>query len=183
MVSYDLRSHSRLQIGINYANTPRALLGCVNDARNVRRFLIKYHHFAESDIVLLTDDSSSARSRPTRENILAAMHWLVRDACPNDSLFFHYSGHGAQVPDKDGDEEDGMDEIIFPLDYKRAGYIVDDDMHAIMVRNLPVGCRLTALFDVRLRSLAQTSILMRSYSRVIPARPLTCRTCITRTDV
>jgi hypothetical protein len=156
----------------------------VNDARNVRRFLIKYHHFAESDIVLLTDDASSARSRPTRENILNAMRWLVRDACPNDSLFFHYSGHGAQVPDKDGDEDDGMDEIIFPLDFKRAGYIVDDEMHAIMVRPLPIGCRLTALFDVcRFPFIHDDHMLTWACSHVIRAQLSTYHTCITRTDV
>jgi hypothetical protein len=31
-------------------------------------------------------------SQPTKANILRAMHWLVKDAKPNDSLFFHYSG-------------------------------------------------------------------------------------------
>ncbi|KAL8277646.1 hypothetical protein RQP46_009919 [Phenoliferia psychrophenolica] len=36
--------------------------------------------------------------------------WLVEGAKPNDSLFFHFSGHGGQVADKDGDEPDGLDE-------------------------------------------------------------------------
>lgn len=36
------------------------------------------------------------------------------------------SGHGGQVKDRNGDEKDGYDEVIFPLDYQRAGYIVDD---------------------------------------------------------
>lgn len=55
------------------------------------------------------------------------MEWLVRDARPHDSLFFHCtctfhcqlpgcnshqidSGHGGQTEDLDGDEEDGYDE-------------------------------------------------------------------------
>jgi hypothetical protein len=55
------------------------------------------------------------------------MHWLVRGAAPNDSLFFHCtlasiiglskllidnqdSGHGGQTKDLDGDEADGYDE-------------------------------------------------------------------------
>ena len=58
---------------------------------------------------------------------MEAMRWLVRDAKPNDSLFFHctlishlcvryviypysVSGHGGQTKDRDGDEEDGYDE-------------------------------------------------------------------------
>jgi hypothetical protein len=75
------------------------------------------------------------------------MQWLVSGAHPNDSLFFHYSGHGGQTKDTDGDEGDGFDEVIYPVDYESAGHIVDDNMHDIMVKPLPAGCRLTAIFD------------------------------------
>ena len=43
-------------------------------------------------MVILTDDQQNPMSQPTKANILRAMHWLVKDAKPNDSLFFHYSG-------------------------------------------------------------------------------------------
>ena len=33
------------------------------------------------------------------------------------------------------------------LDFKQAGHIVDDEMHDILVKPLPPGCRLTAIFD------------------------------------
>ncbi|KAH8096904.1 caspase domain-containing protein [Cristinia sonorae] len=134
-------------IGINYRGQPYELFGCVNDAKNVYRFLNRHHHYKEQDIILLVDDSKNPRQQPTKKNILDAMRWLVKDAKPNDSLFFHYSGHGGQVKDRDGDELDGWDEVIYPLDYQTAGSIVDDLMHAIMVKPLPTGCRLTALFD------------------------------------
>ena len=42
------------------------------------------------------------------------------------------SGHGGQTPDLDGDEDDGYDEVIYPVDFRVAGHIVDDDMHTIM---------------------------------------------------
>jgi len=134
-------------VGINYYRQAYELYGCVNDAKNVYRFLNKHHNYREEDIVLLVDDSRNPRQQPTRKNIVEAMRWLVRDAQPNDSLFFHYSGHGGQVKDRDGDEIDGWDEVIYPLDYQKAGSIVDDLMHALMVKPLPTGCRLTALFD------------------------------------
>lgn len=75
------------------------------------------------------------------------MQWLVRGASANDSLFFHYSGHGGQTEDLDGDEADGYDEVIYPVDFQKNGHIVDDLMHEIMVKPLPAGCRLTAIFD------------------------------------
>lgn len=75
------------------------------------------------------------------------MSWLVEGCQPNDALFFHYSGHGGQTDDLDGDEEDGHDEVIYPVDFKQAGHIVDDQIHQILVKPLPAGARLTAIFD------------------------------------
>lgn len=36
------------------------------------------------------------------------------------------AGHGGSVPDVSGDEEDGKDETMIPVDYKTAGQIKDD---------------------------------------------------------
>ncbi|THV08318.1 hypothetical protein K435DRAFT_7433 [Dendrothele bispora CBS 962.96] len=136
-----------LCIGINYIGQPNELRGCINDAEHVREFLIKQYHFRSQDIVVLADNRTNPRQQPTRKNMIDAMYWLVKDAQPNDSLFFQYSGHGGQTQDLDGDEIDGMDEVIYPVDFRKRGHIVDDEMHRIMVKNLPPGCRLTALFD------------------------------------
>ncbi|PBK64313.1 hypothetical protein ARMSODRAFT_962150 [Armillaria solidipes] len=136
-----------LCIGINYRGQSRELKGCVNDARHIRDFLMDQWGYKSEDIVMLTDDSTNPRSQPTRKNMLDGMRWLIKDAQRHDSLFFHYSGHGGQTPDKDGDEVDGYDEVIFPVDFKDQGEIIDDEMHSIMVKPLPSGCRLTALFD------------------------------------
>lgn len=67
------------------------------------------------------------------------------------SFFFHYSGHGGRVRDEHGDEDDGYDETIYPVDFDSyegtSGQIVDDLMHDIMVRPLCKGSRLTCIFD------------------------------------
>jgi len=136
-----------LCIGINYFGQDAELRGCINDARNIQQFLCAKFGYRMEDIVMLTDDAQNQRQIPTRENILNAMQWLVQGAQPNDSLFFHYSGHGGQTKDLDGDEADGEDEVIYPVDFQQNGHIVDDIMHEIMVRPLPAGCRLTAIFD------------------------------------
>lgn len=47
----------------------------------------------------------------------------------------------------DGDEDDGYDEVIYPVDFRHVGHIVDDEMHDIMVKPLQPGVRLTAIFD------------------------------------
>jgi hypothetical protein len=126
-------------------------------------FLHDNFGYQRDDMVILTDDQQNPMSQPTKQNILRAMHWLVKDAQPNDSLFFHYSGgsyvlnlswscwrdagHGGQTKDLDGDEEDGYDEVIYPVDFRQVGHIVDDEMHRIMVTPLQPGVRLTAIFD------------------------------------
>lgn len=69
------------------------------------RFLSERYNYKTEDMVILMDDPSfNWRQQPTRQNILEAMRWLVSGAQPNDSLFFHYSGHGGQAKDVSGDE-------------------------------------------------------------------------------
>ena len=50
---------------------------------------------------------------------LVASRWLVKDAKSGDCLFMHYSGHGGSMKDDNGDEADGMDETMVPVDYAR----------------------------------------------------------------
>ncbi|KAK7519922.1 metacaspase-1 [Phyllosticta citriasiana] len=136
-----------LLIGINYFGQRGQLRGCINDVKNMSGYLNQHYGYKREDMVILTDDQQNPMSQPTKANLLRAMHWLVKDAQPNDSLFFHYSGHGGQTKDLDGDEEDGYDEVIYPVDFRQAGHIVDDEMHRIMVGPLQPGVRLTAIFD------------------------------------
>lgn len=75
------------------------------------------------------------------------MRWLIGGTQAGDSLFFHYSGHGSQVIDTSGDEEDGLDETICPVDFKNSGQITDDEIRQILVLGLPYGVHLTSLMD------------------------------------
>jgi metacaspase-1 len=136
-----------LLIGINYFGQNGELRGCINDVHNMSAYLSENFGYAREDMVTLTDDQQNAMGQPTKQNIIRAMRWLVQDVQPNDSLFFHYSGHGGQTKDLNGDEDDGNDEVIYPVDYKTAGHIVDDELHSILVSPLRAGVRLTAIFD------------------------------------
>ncbi|KAK0207237.1 caspase domain-containing protein [Armillaria fumosa] len=144
-----------LCIGINYVGRRRLedsqvlgeLSGCIKDAVQISSFLSEHWNSSSRsamEIKVLRDDNKNDNEMPTKSNIIKAMRWLVKGARREDSLVFHYSGHGGQIKDRNGDEPDGYDEVIYPVD---DGYIVDDDMHEIMVKPLPPGCRLTALFD------------------------------------
>ena len=141
------RRRRDLLIGINYKGTRAALRGCINDANNMQRLLIQ-HGFPNdgSHMVKLVDDSRDRNYMPTRENILRACQWLLQGVSKGDVLFFHYSGHGAQVPDRTGMESDGYNETILPCNYT-SGQITDDTLWGSLVYPLPEGVRLTSVMD------------------------------------
>ena len=107
----------------------------------------KNYGYQRDDMVILTDDQQNSMAQPTRANIIRAMHWLVKDAKRNDSLFIHFSGHGGQTKNLDNNDTKGYDEIIYPVDFRKVGHIRDDEMHHIMVQPLEPGVRLTAIYD------------------------------------
>jgi hypothetical protein len=89
-------------IGINYFNQRGQLRGCINDVKNMSTYLNQNFGYAREDMVILTDDQRNPMSQPTKGNILRAMHWLVKDARANDSLFFHYSGENHNHSENSG---------------------------------------------------------------------------------
>ena len=100
-----------LLVACNYQGTSAELKGCGNDQRCMRHCLATRFGFRDDEMLALFDGQPDPRLWPTRANILAAMRWLVADARAGDSLFFHYSGHGAQTQDWSGDETDGYNEV------------------------------------------------------------------------
>ena len=57
------------------------------------------------------------------------------------------SGHGTKLRDDDhGEEEDGYDEALVPLDFNEgAGMIRDDDLYDILVKDLSKGVHMVSL--------------------------------------
>lgn len=139
-----------LLIGIHYSGVAE-LSGPINDVAFIRYLLRSKFGFEKENILILTDVLVEFPGykirRPTRQGILDGMRWLVEGAMEGDSLWCSFSGHGKQIDDMSNDEIDGLDEAILPEDYATAGYILDDEIHDILVRGTPVGARLTALFD------------------------------------
>jgi hypothetical protein len=119
-----------LLIGINNYKSVPELQGSINDVESMREILMTRWGFQARNITLLTDENA------TRAAIVTALNTLVQIAGPADSVYFHYSGHGSQVQDLNGDEPEGLDETIVPQDGRTAGVrdIVDDELDAIFSR-------------------------------------------------
>lgn len=132
-------------IGINYRGQQGELSGCHNDAMNMKKYLMRVHGFQEHNMTVLMDDGR--HQSPTKANILFAYQQLVRQSQPGDTVFCHYSGHGGRVRDLNGDEDDGYDETLIPVDFKRAGQIIDDDLFNVLVKPMPKGVLVTCLMD------------------------------------
>eukprot|EP01062_Namystynia_karyoxenos_P048317 TRINITY_DN3673_c0_g2_i1.p1 TRINITY_DN3673_c0_g2~~TRINITY_DN3673_c0_g2_i1.p1 ORF type:complete len:597 (+),score=160.53 TRINITY_DN3673_c0_g2_i1:109-1899(+) len=138
-----------LLIGINYVGQQGQLGGCHNDVKTIQALLRKlgFSQGNYQEVVLVDDRQWQGAMMPTKAEILRAFQWLASNNKPGDTLFFHYSGHGGQVRDKDGDEGDGYDETLIPVDFKQAGQITDDEIFARLVQPLPAGVRMTAVMD------------------------------------
>ena len=98
----------------------------------------------ESSVVVLADDRSGP-FYPSGANILAAMDWLV--SSPGTQCFLHYSGHGGQVKDPDGDRASGFDDTIVPVDYQEHGQLDSDTLHRHLVSKLHATSTLFVVFD------------------------------------
>ena len=70
------------------------------------------HHLGipDDNIQILQDKAA------TFQHIVEALEALKASARPGDFIYFHFSGHGQQKQDTDGDEADGFDEALVPYD-------------------------------------------------------------------
>lgn len=134
-----------LLIGINYIGSQHQLAGCINDVENVAGFLVSRGYSTDPRSMVVLTDQRSGPYYASGHNILAAMDWLVSE--PNTCLFLHYSGHGGQVPDRDGHRSSGYDDTIVPVDFERNGQIDSGTLHRHLVSALPQNSTLFVIFD------------------------------------
>jgi len=72
----------------------------------------------------------------TKAGILTAFVNLSKRCKKGDVVYIHFSGHGQQITDVNGDEEDGFDEAWIPYDakyaysesYKGENHLIDDEI-------------------------------------------------------
>jgi hypothetical protein len=85
-------------------------LASANDVPLIKEALLK-QGFKEADIIVMKDAAC------TKDGILNGIQkYLIEKAAPGDICVFHFSGHGEQVYDNNGDEDDGYDEALVPYD-------------------------------------------------------------------
>jgi len=130
------------------------LLGPDNDVLLMSDTLQRVLDFPEHGIRILSTGGDGPE--PTLENIRDELDRLARKVQPEDFVVVYLSGHGAQQPDRGGDELDGLDEIFLPSDVDRwetgtgaavPRALVDDELDDRLEAIRAAGARVWLLAD------------------------------------
>lgn len=108
-------------------------LNSVNDERIIRETLY-IQGFKKENIRSLINHEA------TKRNIVDAFNLLIEQTTEGDIVVFHFSGHGQQITDLNGDEVDGYDEALIPYDayktnineYKGEKHLIDDELNIFL---------------------------------------------------
>jgi metacaspase-1 len=128
-----------LHIGLNsvdpihYAGWNGNLVACENDANDMAN-IAKSLNYDEINI-LLTKEA-------TRQNVTDKIANIASTLESNDFFLLTYSGHGGQVPDKNGDEDDNIDETWALYD----GQLIDDELANLWTK-FKINVRIFVLSD------------------------------------
>ncbi len=127
-----------LAIGLNkvnpshYAGWDGELMGCEPDATDMLKIAKSQGLKSEK---LITSEA-------TREKVLDKLGKLAEELKPGDLLVVSYSGHGGQIPDQNGDEEDGLDETWCLYN----GELLDDELYGAWMK-FQAGVRILVFSD------------------------------------
>ncbi len=111
---------------------PGYLVACESDARAMKAIADTQGFTSQ---ILLTQQATS-------DAVIAAIRAAAAKLQRGDILFLSYAGHGGQVPDRNGDEPDDMDETWCLYDRE----LVDDELYALWQGFQP-GVRVLMLSD------------------------------------
>lgn len=111
-------------------------LSSIRDVDLIRNALLR-QGYKDSNIEVLKD------SQATKNNILDQIKELTSRVNKNDIVLIHFSTHGEQVEDLNGDESDGLDEAVVPYNAVAPnrstnflkdvdGYLIDDDLGLVL---------------------------------------------------
>ncbi len=99
--------------------------------------MLQTNDFIDENIVVLKNEQA------TFKGICNAFENLIKSSDIDDIVYIHFSGHGQQITDLNGDEPTGMDEAWIPYDakfsfkkgqYEGENHLVDDKLNDFLMR-------------------------------------------------
>jgi hypothetical protein len=131
-----------LLVGIgNYEIEAASLPGIGRDIRSMHDMAGELG-FDERQVLVLQDRAATLAGIR-----IAVQRHLIHGVSSDDRVLLYFSGHGTQVPDYNGDEEDGVDESLLPFDAKLVSSrgrqqlvnVLTDDELETMLAAIPAG--------------------------------------------
>jgi hypothetical protein len=127
-----------INIGLNhvdadaYGGWDGQLAACVNDAKCMQQIA---DNLGYSSTLLLDEEA-------TADRVICEIGRAANELDENGILLLTYSGHGGQMPDADGDEDDNKDETWVLYDRQ----LVDDELYNLW-NQFSAGARIVVLSD------------------------------------
>ncbi|UKJ06229.1 caspase family protein [Solitalea lacus] len=129
-----------LHIGLNHVDTSQypdyvipELFGCINDANSMK---VIAQQAGFTTVNQLIDGQATAM------NVLQKIEAAASQLCNGDIFLLTYSGHGGQVPDETGEEEDGLNETWILYDRQ----LIDNELYNCW-QHFAEGVRIFVLSD------------------------------------
>ena len=133
------------------AQNKRALLVGISDYQCVNKYGGWNNIHGKNDVDLLYPTlkrygfvvSCISDKDATKAGITKALKLLVSQCKAGDIVYLHFSTHGQPFEDINGDEEDGWDESIVPVDapieytkgkYEGENHLTDDELHEYCIK-------------------------------------------------
>ena len=134
-----------LLVGLNYpGDTTYMLNASYNDVLLVQKHLVDNEGFRNEDILILTDKNPQDTTYyATFYNIITRIKEIIELAKSDDLIFFYFTGHGCQINDNNGDENDSKDECFVPADHNK-NIITDDLIFDLFSK---ANCSILSMFD------------------------------------
>jgi len=138
-----------LLIGAHYQDEAEEnvwLASCHKDVRGLRNHLIHKEGFEKENVLVMMDDDR--HHEPTKGHILDALVRMCQISETGDSIFVHFSGHGGTLMNQAEYDESGIThQLLAPGDYRDNGVLIDDELYASFVTQVPEGVHAVAVID------------------------------------
>lgn len=134
------------------AQTKRALIIGISDYGNAKEDPNKWSNISGANDVMLLSPlfkqqgykvTTLADAQATYSNITGALKKVSKESNKGDLVYLHFSMHGQPFEDMNGDETDGWDEALIPVDaqmqytegkYEGKKHLVDDELESYITK-------------------------------------------------
>lgn len=115
-----------LIVGVGQYQDPNANLPGIELDVAMMEQMVAHLGISKSNTVILRDQQA------TKAGFKQALEALATQVSADDRVVIYFSGHGSNLKDTNGDEDDGLDETLYMHD----GHFVDDDF-ATLLKKIP----------------------------------------------